>query len=194
MTAHEIANDFLPHQRTTYSVLEDSDTELDPETHDLFEREANVFASEVLFQGSHFTTEAADFDLAIKVPVELAKKYGPSVYSTARRYVSTHSASCALVVFNPPQQLIGVGEVITLRRIIMSPAFEKQFGRLNLADTWGDGSYFYIHRPKNKFTAPVPCNIIDVNGEQQVFSVEAFNTTHHILFLLKPSALLRRVG
>lgn len=51
ITIHEIGHDFLPHQRSTFKILEDSNSELDVDTHDLYEREANVFASEVLFQG-----------------------------------------------------------------------------------------------------------------------------------------------
>lgn len=188
ITVHEIGHDFLPHQRSTFAILEDSESELDPETKDLYEREANVFASEVLFQGTLFTKEAADSALGIRVPVDLSKKYGPSVYSSARRYVSTHRCSCALVVFDPAVDLIGVGNVILLRRVIRSRSFTKQFGNLRLNDTWGEGTFFYDHRPKKKFTSPVPFNILDVDGEKQRCSAEAFDTTHHILFLIHPIA------
>ncbi len=188
ITVHEIGHEFLPHQRSTFKILEDSDTELDGETQDLYEREANVFASEVLFQGALFAREAADSQLGIKVPVELSKKYGPSVYSTARRYVSTHAGPCALIVFDPAVELVGVGPVIQLRRIVPSRAFRRQFGDLALNDTWGEGTFFFKHKPRNKFTAPVPCSIVDVNGDKQTCTVEAFDTTHHILFLLWPLA------
>jgi hypothetical protein len=186
VTVHEIGHEFLPHQRATFKVLEDSDSELDPETNDLYEREANVFASEVLFQGSGFTTEAADCDLSIRVPVDLSKKYGPSIYSSARRYVSTHRAACALIVFNQPTHLVGTGQVITLRRIILSPAFSRQFGSFSIADSWGPGTFFFLHRPMNKFTVPVPCRIVDINGDQQDCVLEAFDSTYQILFLLYP--------
>lgn len=192
ITVHEIAHDFLPHQRSTFKILEDSDFELDHETNDLYEREANVFSSEVLFQGKLFTLEAADSALSIRVPLELSKKYGPSVYSSARRYVSTHRKACALIVFNRPEELIGVGNVITLRRIILSPAFVRQFGGLRLGDVWGEGTFFYNHRPRNKFTAPVMCNIVDVNGDRQNCTAEAFDTTHQVLFLVFPTPAWRR--
>ncbi|MFO1003476.1 MAG: ImmA/IrrE family metallo-endopeptidase [Planctomycetaceae bacterium] len=188
ITIHEIGHDFLPHQRSTFKILEDSDSELDADTHDLFEREANVFASEVLFQGGLFTKEAADCEIGIRVPVDLSKRYGPSVYASARRYVSTHRQPCALIVFEPAVDLIGVGNVITLRRIVYSKAFKQRFGELNLADTWGEGSFFYQHRPRNKFTAPVHCNVNDVNGDRQLCVVDAFDTTHNILFLMRLAA------
>jgi IrrE N-terminal-like domain len=188
ITIHEVGHEFLPHQRSTFKILEDSDSELDSETQDLYEREANVFASEVLFQGARFAREAADSHLGIKVPVELSKKYGPSVYSAARRYVSTHAAPCALIVFDPAVELIGVGPVIQLRRIVPSRTFRRQFGDLSLNDTWGEGTFFFKHKPRNKFTAPVTCSIVDVNGDKQTCTVEAFDTTHHILFLMWPLA------
>jgi hypothetical protein len=188
ITVHEIGHDFLPHQRSTFKILEDSDSELDPETNDLYEREANVFASEVLFQGGLFAKEAAESALSIRVPMELSKKYGPSVYSSGRRYVSTHRKACALIVFNQPLELIGVGTVITLRRVILSNEFARQFGSLSLMDTWGEGTFFFKNRPRNKFTAPVACNIVDVNGDKQNCLAEAFDTTHQILFLVYPAA------
>jgi hypothetical protein len=187
VTVHEIGHEFLPHQRSLYSLLEDSETELDGEVNDLFEREANVFASEVLFQGKLFTDEAADHALSIRTPLDLSKKYGPSVYSSARRYVSTHRRPCALIVFDQPTQLVGIGKVIALRRIIASAAFRKEFGNLALNDTYGEGTFFYEKRPSNKFTAATPCTIPDVNGEQQGCVVEAFDSTHQILFLLYPA-------
>jgi Zn-dependent peptidase ImmA (M78 family) len=186
ITVHEIGHDFIPHQRSTFKILEDSESELDPETKDLYEREANVFASEVLFQGKMFTKEAADSALSIRVPIDLSKKYGPSIYSSARRYVSTHRSACALIVFNQPVELIGVGTVMTLRRVVASPSFARQFGSLPLQDTWGEGTFFFKHRPRNKFTAPISLNIVDVDGEKQPCSAEAFDTTHHILFLVYP--------
>jgi len=50
VTLHEAGHGFLPWQRSMYKLVEDCDKALDPEAADLFDREANVFASEVLFQ------------------------------------------------------------------------------------------------------------------------------------------------
>src|SRR3712207_6943467 len=46
---------------------------LDPEVADLFDREANVFAAEVLFQLDAFRDRAADMEFGIFTPVRLAK-------------------------------------------------------------------------------------------------------------------------
>lgn len=188
VTAHEIAHDFLPHQRKTYAILEDSESELDPETNDLYEREANVFASEILFQREVFAIQAADFDLAIRVPIELAKNFGPSVYSAARRYVSTHKKSCALLVFNPPIFIAGTGEVIELRRAIPSPSFRSEFGSLRWPQQCGHDHFFMRHRPRHRFTSPTPIRLTDRNGQPRDCYLEAFDSSHQILFLIYPAS------
>jgi hypothetical protein len=44
---HEAGHGFLPWQRPMYAIVEDCEKALDGATADLFDREANVFASEV---------------------------------------------------------------------------------------------------------------------------------------------------
>jgi Zn-dependent peptidase ImmA (M78 family) len=186
VTVHEIAHDFLPHQRKSFDILADSDHELDPATNDQYEREANCFASEVLFQGNGFTLEAADSDLAIKVALELSKKYGPSVYASLRRYVSTHHRPCALLVFDPPVQLVGQGQVMGLRRMIVSPEFYRQFDTQSWPKVSDEQCFFFRNRPPHKFTAPRKREFIDRNGVSRVCSVEAFDSTKQIFFLVVP--------
>ncbi|XOV74839.1 MAG: ImmA/IrrE family metallo-endopeptidase [Phycisphaerales bacterium] len=81
---HELGHGLLPWQRDIYALTADCKQTLDPEVNDLFERETNAFASEVLFQVDTFTNEAADHPFSIKTPMKLSKKYGASVYSTVR--------------------------------------------------------------------------------------------------------------
>lgn len=95
LSIHEVGHDFLPWQRKTFDILEDSDSELDPETRDKYEREANCFSSDVLFQLDTFAKEAADSKFSIYTPLTLSKRYGASFYATARRYVATSGQACA---------------------------------------------------------------------------------------------------
>lgn len=189
VTVHEIGHEFLPHQRDTYALLEDSDAELDAETDDLYEREANCFASEVLFQLDAFRDEAADFKMGVKVPLNLSKKYGPSVYATFRRYVKQHREPCALAVYNPLSKSEGGVHVITLRRALCSPAFDAKFGLPCWPQTCGEGDFFFVHRPVNKFTLPTAFRIFDRNGVPRLCTVEAFDSTHQLLFLIYPAAI-----
>src|SRR5207249_2541404 len=83
---HETAHAVLPWQRNLYAVVEDGEQELDPDIAELFDREANVFATEVLFQLDTFAEEAAGYDFGIGVPLKLSKKYGSSAYAAVRQY------------------------------------------------------------------------------------------------------------
>ena len=112
----------------TYVILQDTKASLDPDVKDQFEREANCFASEVLFQLDLFTKEAADCTFGIKTPIELAKRYGSSVYSAIRRYVMTHDHPCAVAVFNRPER--SDKTTLVLRRWIPSGKFVRRFGQL----------------------------------------------------------------
>src|SRR3546814_10163766 len=82
-----------------------------------FEREANVFASEVLFQMDIFAEEAGDLTFGMAAPLQLAKRYGASVYATARRYVMASDRVCAVLIFNPPRSEEHPSELQSLMRI-----------------------------------------------------------------------------
>src|SRR5262245_40375287 len=54
---HEAAHGFLPWQRSMYALVEDCDHALESDVAALFDREASVFASEVLFQIDTFADD-----------------------------------------------------------------------------------------------------------------------------------------
>jgi len=187
ITAHEIGHEALPHQRKMFQVLEESESEIDPDTKELFEHEANCFASELLFQRDAFTKEAADYQIGIGVPVNLSKKYGPSVYAAARRYVKGHHLPCALVVFEIPVLVDGGQRMMELRRVVTSPLFDRQFGDVRWPQRC-DGNHFFLrHCPSRGFCRPHPVHVRDRNGDPQACLAEAFNSTHHVLFLVYPA-------
>src|SRR5207253_259458 len=92
---HETAHAVLPWLLAIYAVTEDCEKTLAPEISEGFEREANVFASDVLFQLDEFTEQANDHAFGIKVPLKLSRSFGASVYSAIRRYVSESHRACA---------------------------------------------------------------------------------------------------
>lgn len=121
---HEAGHGSLPHQYETYQVMQDCGQTLHPDITDLFEREANVFASEVLFQGDLFSTEAHGQGFSIKVPMALAAKFGASQYSTFRRYVTTSPHACCVAILEPPEQDSEGNSVNRVRRIVASKSFD----------------------------------------------------------------------
>jgi len=78
VTLHETGHETLPWQRNTYAFLEDCEESLDLDLKNQFEREANVFASEVLFQGDRFGLEADGLPFSINSPIALSKMFGAS--------------------------------------------------------------------------------------------------------------------
>jgi IrrE N-terminal-like domain len=187
LSLHEVAHEALPWQRKTYTLLEDSESELDPGTHDLYEREANCFAGEVLFQLDAFAKEARDCEFGIRTPLKLSARYGSSFYAAARRYVSTSTRACVLLVFDRPE---GVqGEHLALRRAVVSPAFRDRFGEVSWPSECGPEHFFTRNRPGNKFTVPTPCSFVDRDGARVQCLAEAFDSTYQIFFLLYPLSL-----
>jgi hypothetical protein len=72
-----------------FRIFQDCEKTLDPTTADLFEREANNFARFVLFQGDGYAKLAADCKFELKTPMKLAKRFGASVYASAREFART---------------------------------------------------------------------------------------------------------
>lgn len=183
---HETAHAFLPWQSQTYSVIEDCEKTLDPAIATQFEREANVFASEVLFQGDRFDIEALDYDFSVQTPIILSKKYGASMYSSIRRYVSTNNRTCAVIVMNP---FDNIRNEITVRRIIVS----KNFGRYN-APLWPSRITPFSGPGQNIFKGvniaeKEIISIPDRDGTAHEYSTEFFSNTYQNFLFLKPTSV-----
>ncbi len=191
---HETAHALLPWQKSIYSVVEDCEKTLAPDVSDLFDREANVFASEVLFQLENFSEEAAGFNFGINVPVDLSKKYGASIYATIRRYVSKNNKTCAVLVLNKPELQEGDGFKASLRRLVMSPSFEQKFGKT----VWPE-----CYTPDDKIGAMVPIGkrrmsgqrsiqIKDSNGTDHECVAEAFTNSYQVFILMHVTEALSK--
>lgn len=183
---HEAAHGFLPWQRPMYALVEDCDQALDVEAAELFDREANVFAAEVLFQLDSFRDQAESFNFSIWTPVKLAKTFDASIYASVRQYVSKNHRACAVVVLNMPEPVEGDGFRATHRRPIQSEAFTKLFGQY----AWK--SYY---TPDDDIGALVPTNgyrssgkrslqLIDRNGERHECIAESFTQKHQVFVLI----------
>lgn len=186
VTFHEAAHGFLPWQRGMYKIVEDCEMALDPETAELFDRQANVFAAEVLFQLDTFATMAADEKFSIWTPIGLAKKFEASLYASIRQYVSKNHHRCAVLVLNKPELIEGAGFRSTLRRAVQSPTFTEVFGQ----HAWRT-----VFTPDDEFGALVPLGsrrasgkrgmyLTDANGDRHDCVVEAFTQTHQVFILI----------
>jgi hypothetical protein len=183
---HEAGHGFLPWQRPMYALVEDCEKALDAQTAELFDREANVFASEVLFQLDTFRDMAESDPFEIWTPVRLARRFKASNYSAIRQFVSKNHRACAVVVLNMPEIVEGDGFRATLRRAIQSDTFTGQFGQY----PWQD-----VYTPNDDIGALVPVGrrrgsgkrslaLTDCNGVLHDCVAESFSTAHQVFVLI----------
>lgn len=183
---HETAHGFLPWQRDMYAVVEDSKQNLDPDVADLFDREANVFATEVLFQLDNFINETNDQEFGIFVPVRTSKKYGASIYSSIRQYVSKNHRACTVIVLDAPELTENLGFKANLRRLVSSPSFIEQFGELDLPEyfTPDDNIGAMIPIGSRKSSGKQEIILVDKNGDEHICIGESFTNTYQVFILV----------
>ena len=194
---HESAHGFLPWQRPMYAVVEDCEKSLDAESADAFDREANVFASEVLFQLNTFSEMAASEALSIWVPVKLSEKFEASIYSSIRQYVSKNHRPCAVLVLNKPELCAVNGFTATLRRFVVSPEFAKLFPGQKWPETYGPDDDLGAMVPigKNRRASrPRRIELTDANGVSHECVAEAFTQSHQVFVLIHVKKALTAVS
>jgi IrrE N-terminal-like domain len=183
---HEAGHGFLPWQRPMYAIVEDCEKALDGVTAELFDREANVFASEVLFQLDTFHNMAEGEPFEIWTPVNLARQFRASNYAAIRQYVSKNHRACAVVVLNMPELIEGDGFRASLRRSIQSPKFTEIFGEYPWKDVYTPddviGAFIPLGSRRSSGKRSFP--LTDRNGVRHDCIAESFSTGHQVFVLI----------
>lgn len=191
---HEAGHGTLPHQAKVYRLIHDCEKTLDAEITDLFEREANVFASEVLFQGEVFSEEAHGQAFSIKVPIKLARKFGASNYATFRRYATTSPHAACVVALEPSVDDGEGGFTAEVRRVVMSRSFEQIYDGKILCKTVTPSHPLGPVVPSNRMTFNREIVLIDRNNDERICVAEALYTTHQTLILIRDVGPRTRSG
>ena len=184
---HETGHGYLPHQREMFEIIEDGEMEISPDIEDLFEKEANNFAAEILFQIDSYEKVAADYLVSIRTPMELAKIFGSSIYASMRRYVQTHYSPIALAIYNKFSE--ADKSYYQLRRAPQySNSFIKKFGLYNfpLKSTTNDDLGGIL----NKSRLQTNNNIViqNLKNEYYLSNLQIFNNSYQIFVLLIPQS------
>jgi hypothetical protein len=183
---HEAGHHELPTHRKLFRLFHDCEKTLDSEIADLFEREANTFARLVLFQGDGYRAMAADYKFEIKTPMNLAPKFGSSVYASCREFVRTHHRACAVFVLEPIIYDREGHPMARVRRIEVSASYEQRFGR-PVEDVIGMSHSIGRALPiGRRMTRPTTISITDRNGQAVECIAEAFDTKFNIFVLICP--------
>jgi hypothetical protein len=184
---HETGHKELPHQRGLFKWIQDCSKHLDPRTVELFEREANTFASIVLFQDDAFAKHTLDEPFGIKVPMAAAKKFGSSLYAAFREYVRKHHKICAVLALEPTTQCPSRGPIAEVRRIEQSPSFQAMFNVTALFPgeiTMADDLFRLIPFRPQRMTRPRSFFLVDRNGDRHEFVGEGFRSGYHTIILI----------
>jgi len=189
---HETGHKEIPHQSGLFKFIQDCAKHLAPETAELFEREANTFASIVLFQDNTFAAMTADYEFSIKVPLKYGRKFGASVYASIREYVRRSHRACAVIVLMPTEVCAVKGLNATVRRVQLSTDFFKRFGSLVLPAelTYSHDLMAAVPMGSRKMSSPVGLTLDDQNGVPHEFVAEGFKTPYNTFILLHCTATL----
>jgi Zn-dependent peptidase ImmA (M78 family) len=183
---HETGHHALPHHRKVFTFFEECEQTLAPDIADHFEREANNFARFVLFQGDGFKTLAADMSMSVRSPLTLAKKFGASIYASAREFARTHHGACAVFVLERAELIPGGGFRAPIRRIEASAAFQHRFSAPT--DTVIDHHHPLANLVPlgRRMKGPLAVQYVDRNGVRHECLADAFDTGHNVLILVHP--------
>lgn len=182
---HEAGHGSMPHQTKMYALMHDCDQTLGDDIKDLFEREANVFASEVMFQGDVFQAHALDSEFCLKNAMALAAQFGASNYSTFRRYINVNPTACCLIVVEP-EKMIGMAGMHEVRRVIASKTFALKYDADALAFNIGSSHPLKTLMPygKQRMVPERSFSLTDRNGTSHTFLGETFKA-RQILMLIR---------
>ena len=185
---HEIAHFVLPSHE--YSLYLDDDDVLRFQTNVQFEREANEFAADLLFQGDRFTLEANNQAIAAKSVKKLGTKYDASFEATARRLVERNLRSAMLVVFKRDSGAAVDDDqerTWSVRYCATSPTFRNRYFT-EVKGTVPAGIVRKLSKPDIDIadSERIEIRIPGEDGTEEPFAAEFFTNTYNIFCLLTP--------
>ena len=122
---HEVGHDIYPWQRALGYA--DDDGTFSPSVKTLFEQEANIGASHLLFQHEHFDDLARRYAIGHASIEELAGVVGASFHATFRRFVNATTGVAAGVVMDLSPCCLTPLEY-RRHEVVISQKWAKQFG------------------------------------------------------------------
>lgn len=123
--AHELGHQLIPWHRVGRDCV-DTDASLSPAVRDTFETEANLFASEVIFQGKRFQQRARDYKPTFDAVFLLADQHGASRQATLWKFTEEQDFPVASMIYYPK----GASSILTRWKTVASPSFRSKYADL----------------------------------------------------------------
>lgn len=201
--AHEATHAILP-WHAAQAFLDDDET-LFRASEDQREREANIGAAHLVFQGQRFFDQALGYEHSIKTPLLLHHDFGASIHATIRYYAERHPERMALALCGRLRWQSGH---VPIFDTFESPAFRRAFGDLRrllpkvgmpIESGAGDDGLATIAGAAltsvEESTGEI--RLPDLNGDSRRFHVEGFYNQHSLFVLFTrrrgPVRLGRRI-
>lgn len=185
VTMHEVGHHYLPWQQL-HGLHVDSAGNLDDDTKELYEWQANVFASETLFLGSGLTDQARDLPFDLTTAMRLAGRFGASVHATLRRYVETHHQRCFFLVLDRAANVRGKQPRHRVFKRVTSQPFRTRYPRWRgLTSVPAADVRALVGR-----SAPTTLETtwtIEGDGEMTRVFLQGMDNGHHLLIFGRPN-------
>lgn len=147
---HEVTHDILPWQRALGYA--DDDATLAPSVKQLFEREASIGASNLLFQHEYFDDLSHQYSTGQASILELAQMVGASGHATFRRFVNVRNGVIAGIVMDlsPCSR-----DPITYNHheVVTSKKWDEQFGAAFLPTKLRSQPYSFLNSAEQARTS-----------------------------------------
>lgn len=195
-TGHEVGHGILPWHEAVAQF--DDDARLFRDTREELEREANLAAAYLIFQGNRFVERATDYRLSITTPLALAEDVGASLHATIRYYVESHPEPVALLIAGIYPRVEG----LPIWCSVQSAAFLERFGPISASITNGlplsgdklpTGLQDAIRTSRALGAGEQSSQVMlcDRNGEWVKMLAEAFSNGHNQFVMFTPKRLAR---
>lgn len=189
---HELGHQVLRWHHVDPTYFDDNQT-LSPRVQDEFEREANFFSAEVIFQGDRFKKIALDYRASLDAIFTLADMHGASRQATLWRYAEAQDEKIAVVQYYPSNVLDTHGEkVLQLWKTIPSEKFNNKYNEIGLPDRIRSGHPWVAARDLREIVRGDIA--LDCGGVPVKFQWEAFWNNHALLVFLRRGPLLHVIG
>jgi transcriptional regulator with XRE-family HTH domain len=185
--SHEIGHAILPAHKETFAYVDDYST-LPPFARDLYEREANQAAVEILFQAGQLTDEIDSRPITLPRICDESVSFGVSIVASARYAAETSRRTFAIAIAHYGDHRLGP------THIYCSKSFEATFG-------WKSGNPAPPELRAALRSARLETDEVWVinnqRGEPQVANIEKMSTGFAAIVLVVPEsktrAAIRRV-
>lgn len=180
--SHEIGHAIIPAHRESFAYVDDA-SRLPPFARDLFEREANQAAVEILLQGGQAVEEFDSSVPSLRSTCNLADEFGASIVATTRYVVENSRRSVALALCH-----VGYGGQLGPSHLYVSKRFESALGWCAGAAPWEQ------LRPSLQSAATEleeTWTTTDRRGNPHLIRVHKLHTGYTAMVLLAPQSRVR---